>query len=585
MLSILQSCRLSLISEHIGEPFFIRHTNKYQGQPGLAAAPVWSFDTLFGAFPIETWRNHTKVRRVGIRPSGGDVSRICVMYRPAGAPPVVYRSEADTEANILWFDVPDDGAGIIYPIVVKPEDGDPSKCPVEIQYVTELSPCHDVRLAIVIPTYRREAQVTFNAHRIAEHGAAVSCHDMKVFIVDNGNTLDAGNFSNWPMISVLPNRNIGGAGGFARGMYEAWHAAEGFTHILMCDDDADICPESIVRAAAFLSFCVEDTYLGGTMLYQHDPCCVHESGASVSGPYQFKSNKQGLRVTAPGDLTLMDMEEKIGYFGWYMVAYPISLLERHGLPQPFFIRFDDQEFGLRLISRGVRPATLLGVCVWHEAFHLRDSQVTHYYLARNGIVALMLHRPDVTSARMTKQLFREFAFSILTLRYERGEFILKGVADAMKGPEFIGTLDAEKFNGQLIAEQKDKVSLQNYNALDGKLFDPPTVTNSRLRWLLVFLTFGGHLLPPFLTWRDSFDYINAATPAAAIRCRRIFYYEPLTKLGWVARRDRIRFFRLLMKALWIFPRFAVTAATLARRYQRVEQETVSRTAWVARFDA
>ena len=56
-----------------------------------------------------------------------------------------------------------------------------------------------------------------------------------MFVVDNGRTLDAEGLSD-DLITVIPNENVGGAGGFARGMIAALESDEDFTHVLLMDD-------------------------------------------------------------------------------------------------------------------------------------------------------------------------------------------------------------------------------------------------------------------------------------------------------------------------------------------------------------
>ena len=81
----------------------------------------------------------------------------------------------------------------------------------------------DVRLAIATTTFRKEAYVTRNIEAIRadifesdyEHA-----DDIKLIVVDNGRTLDAEALSD-DHVSVIPNPNVGGSGGFARGMMEA----------------------------------------------------------------------------------------------------------------------------------------------------------------------------------------------------------------------------------------------------------------------------------------------------------------------------------------------------------------------------
>ena len=73
-------------------------------------------------------------------------------------------------------------------------------------------------------------------------------------------------------ISIVPNPNVGGAGGFARGMLEA--LAGGATHVLLMDDDVHVSPESFKRTYNLLSLvknCYKQAFLNGAMLSLEEP--------------------------------------------------------------------------------------------------------------------------------------------------------------------------------------------------------------------------------------------------------------------------------------------------------------------------
>ena len=79
------------------------------------------------------------------------------------------------------------------------------------------------------------------------------------WLIDNGRTLSEHEeisrlVKEYPdVIRIIPNRNVGGAGGFTRGMIEAIEEKEhlGLTHVQMMDDDAVMDPELFVRAYGF----------------------------------------------------------------------------------------------------------------------------------------------------------------------------------------------------------------------------------------------------------------------------------------------------------------------------------------------
>lgn len=71
-------------------------------------------------------------------------------------------------------------------------------------------------------------------------------------VIDNGRTLVPEQW-NSDKITIHPNKNVGGAGGFTRGMIESMEQPEDITHVLLMDDDVIILPESIRRMYYLLS--------------------------------------------------------------------------------------------------------------------------------------------------------------------------------------------------------------------------------------------------------------------------------------------------------------------------------------------
>jgi hypothetical protein len=62
-----------------------------------------------------------------------------------------------------------------------------------------------------------------------------------------------------------------------------------------------------------------------------------------------------------------------------------------GLPLPFFINFDDVEYGLRLRQAGVRLATLPGIAVWHQTGEGKETRWRSYYYQRNTLILAARH--------------------------------------------------------------------------------------------------------------------------------------------------------------------------------------------------
>ncbi|MGL1344657.1 hypothetical protein ACSTKE_00110, partial [Vibrio parahaemolyticus] len=73
-------------------------------------------------------------------------------------------------------------------------------------------------------------------------------------------------------LSYIRQPNLGGAGGFTRGMYEILADVDlPESDIVLMDDDIVLETESIVRMAAFSSRTIDPVIVGAQMLYLYHP--------------------------------------------------------------------------------------------------------------------------------------------------------------------------------------------------------------------------------------------------------------------------------------------------------------------------
>ena len=87
-----------------------------------------------------------------------------------------------------------------------------------------------------------------------------------IFLIDNGKTLDANREIQKvagclnDKLDIIPNMNAGGSGGFTRGMIEILNRKEqdGYTHVLLMDDDAVVQPDMMVRLYGLLTTLKEE---------------------------------------------------------------------------------------------------------------------------------------------------------------------------------------------------------------------------------------------------------------------------------------------------------------------------------------
>ena len=107
-------------------------------------------------------------------------------------------------------------------------------------------------------------------------------------MVDNGHTLEESLGSD--CVTVIPNKNAGGAGGLCRGLMEA--NDRGFTHCLFMDDDVEIFPESFFRTRVLTDYFKEEyrtCSVNGPMMNLYDKMELFENLAVYDGAMGFRT--------------------------------------------------------------------------------------------------------------------------------------------------------------------------------------------------------------------------------------------------------------------------------------------------------
>lgn len=98
-------------------------------------------------------------------------------------------------------------------------------------------------------------------------------------------------------ITIHPNKNVGGAGGFTRGMIESMEQPEDITHVLLMDDDVIILPESIRRMYYLLSMLkpeFDEYFVSGARLCYEEMNIQHEDIGFVHADGSYGPQKNEL---------------------------------------------------------------------------------------------------------------------------------------------------------------------------------------------------------------------------------------------------------------------------------------------------
>ncbi|WP_238950097.1 glycosyltransferase [Mycobacterium sp. IDR2000157661] len=236
----------------------------------------------------------------------------------------------------------------------------------------------------------------------------------------------------------LRQPNLGGAGGFSRGLYEALKSNDSINVILM-DDDIMCEPESLLRLNAFANLTRDPMIVGSQMLFLRNPRRLYRSAESTDLP------RLSGAVHVPNGLFDVDMVKRrqhkrvdAQYNAWWSCLIPAEVVKTIGLPLPLFLTWDDIEYGLRAAAANYFTVTLPNAGVWHAEFHWKDrDNFAGYFGVRNALITHALHRP-FNSRATTRWLTREIAECLASMKYGRAYLMVRGIEDFLAGPS---TLD------------------------------------------------------------------------------------------------------------------------------------------------
>ena len=200
-------------------------------------------------------------------------------------------------------------------------------------------------------------------------------------------------------VKIITSCNSGGSGGFIKGI-EYCKAHSKHSHVILCDDDIILHPETIFRTYRLLECQTQkaDTIISGSMfeLENQNHChCIYE-GLTRRGHHQLHFGNIDIpsnsNVLANIIMSMVLRNESVNndrdYAAWWYCCIPMTLINKNRPPFQFFIRGDDQEYGIRLKTKII---ALNGIQVWHPAFNSKRTEFRFYLGNRNYTVINFLH--------------------------------------------------------------------------------------------------------------------------------------------------------------------------------------------------
>ena len=398
-------------------------------------------DTYFNSFDEIVWRRHTRL------------AELRVELRIGGAAHVQLWRHAQTGSALLAEAHTDDDEALTLAVPRPPHPRAAGRLCLSITakqdrvtlaggaWVTDALPT-PVRVMPVICTYNRDRPLAELLARLAADPEAVEAIAGLV-IVNNGLPGLPARLGTAAMAARLRERlhiveqgNVGGAGGFARGLLQARDA--GGTHAILMDDDVVIEPESILRTVRLYGLADDAFVVAGHMLDLFQPNRLYEAGARlIDHRLAMEPLHHGADVAGPGALTRFLEPTAMHYNGWWFMGLPLSLLDSQGWPMPCFIRGDDIEFGRRLHDAGVPTLAMPGIGIWHEPFYAKLGGWHIYYEFRNMLVLAARHFP-APAGLLTRTAMKWIVAELLTFRYQRAALLIRATEDFLDGPDIYG---------------------------------------------------------------------------------------------------------------------------------------------------
>ncbi|MSX99077.1 MAG: glycosyltransferase, partial [Actinobacteria bacterium] len=547
-----------------------------------------SFDTSFGVFAAGRWKRLTSVDCLSVTVHASGSGRIELVgvrsvVRGLSLQEKIVASTGISSSGKTTLEVPDFAKTSIgtYFIKVSAEQSD-----VVVsggQWTTTTTAPREVRLSLSITTFNRQDYVKPTVAKVLQLVENVdSLRDrMRILVVDNARNINFDTAPNAP-ITVVQNPNLGGAGGFARGIIhlrdEGWS-----THVLLMDDDITLEPEALLRTFALFTFARDaNLCIHGAMLSEEQAWMQFEAGSK----YRWRS-LYPLRAIGREDdlrerkLALRDAhEKKFAYTAWWYTAFPISITRDN--PLPVFVRGDDVAFGL--MHTGKHSVTMNGVIVWHADFGLKNNPSSLFYEKRNFAIVDTLVFANHHWWHLARRFIALSFRNLFSMRYASVEYMIRGVRAYLAGPEALMATDHSALHDELRKVTEEKPGPLPAELAAVAITKPRPKAIRLIGFALAIPLVGGYILPKIMR-RDVLKTapIDSRAVGLATRYNRILYRHDRLPEGFLVERDSRRFFSLLREVCVVTKDIALNYRRLKREYKAAYPTLVSDASWHARF--
>ena len=546
-------------------------------------------NTYFGRFAASYWQRWTVVtevqatmtlhvgRQAAVRIVASDIAghrRIVGSIEVTASGPVTLTAPLDqfVDGGALWLEFDAVGAELA------------------VSDLTWTAPAPDsVRpVAIAICTFNRAQDCAETVAALASDQTVLGALDA-VYVVDQGTDL----VENQPRyqetrpvlgakLRYIRQPNLGGAGGFTRGLYEV-SAANEHADVILMDDDILCEPETVLRLQAFANLTVEPTLVGAQMLFLLNPDYLNVGAEDVHLNKLMHGQKvpKALRNTS---MLKKNQERRVdaGYNAWWTCLIPAEVVKKIGLPLPIFFQWDDVEYGVRAREHGFVTVTLPNAAVWHADFYWKDfDDWARYFSTRNSLIVSAMHT-DLDAGTISRQLLRNIGEYLVGMQYGLAHTTLQGIEDFLQGPQILR-------DGGTEVLRLARTSRADYSETVKHPAATPSVNSADIRVRRA----GGEpsrLLAVLIkraiqqwTGRVQYGLMGVAREDAHWWHVSLFDHVVVTDASQsgvrVRKRDKARARALLLRTLRALRRLRKELPTLQERYRSAHAELTSRENW------
>nr|WP_037306117.1 glycosyltransferase [Amycolatopsis orientalis] len=551
-------------------------------------------NTFFGRFPASYWQRWTRIERITVQAEVQGTGRVHLMASDStGEQRAVSsaRVSADTmrtvelaatldrfvDGGALWLDFAA-AAGRLTVADVRWRVGVPGT---------------GGGTRLVICTFNRADDCLETLLAVSADKECLAALDT-IYVVDQGDDPLESRTAFAPVRATLGAKlrylrqpNLGGAGGFARGLHEASadvpESPGVRPPVLLMDDDIVLEPDTVCRLTGFAALTAKPTIVGGQMLQLLHPERLH-----VSAEY---ADLAGLRAGRPtpgavhdADMTTTSQDARVDaeYNGWWSCLIPQQVVAEIGYPLPVFFQWDDIEYGLRARAAGHPTVTLPGAGVWHADFSWKDwDDWPRYFSVRNALIVGALHG-NLPGPGTAVRLFTDLCQALTAMRYGLALTLLMAVEDFLKGPSCLadGGVEALATIRKVRAQYPETVRHPAFGAPEVAIV-PPEPTPSR----------PGLVLVKRMTWH----LLGRSRGQAAIKAgddqwwhaslfESVVATDPSQTGVKVRTRDRALLRHLTFRGLRVLWRLVRHGDRLRRSYRAAMPELTGRENWTRLFD-